>query len=101
MSERLKNYWGEDISVSELDGQEIKEISTDYLREKYLMNTSKMKLSPKFINEIQLLISKHKEGDTLLWHKSPQKAWNEGVANEGYALIRDGYFVHSISIRMN
>ena len=101
MSERLKNYWGEDISVSELDGEEIKEISTDYLRKKYLLNTSKMKLSPKFINEIQLLISKHKEGDTLLWHTSPQEAWSEGVGNEGYALIRDGYFLHSISIIMN
>ncbi|MFL7027551.1 hypothetical protein BCS58_25385 [Enterovibrio norvegicus] len=56
-----------------------------------------MKLSPKFINEIQLLISKHKEGDTLLWHTSPQEAWSEGVGNEGYALIRDGYFLHSIS----
>ena len=100
MSERLKNYFGEYIPASDLDGDVRKEVTVEYLEKKYFISTSE-NYNLEFSELVRALLSKYKEGDTIVWHRSRRKDWHNGCGSEGYALIRDGYFVESIPIRLN
>jgi hypothetical protein len=100
MSERLKNYFGEYIPVSELDGDVKKELTLDYLEKKHFSANSG-DCNSEFSELVRAMLSKYKEGDTIVWHRSRRKDWHNGCGSEGYALIRDGYFVESIPIKLN
>jgi hypothetical protein len=100
MSERLKNYFGEYIPASDLDGDVKKELTVNYLEKKHLSSISENSNS-KFNELVRALLSKYKEGDIIVWHRSRRKDWHNGCGSEGYALIRDGYFVESVPIRLN
>jgi hypothetical protein len=43
----------------------------------------------------------YRDGDTILWHTSPEADWEAYMGSEGYALIRNQYLVKSFVTKMN
>ena len=47
------------------------------------------------------LLTKYQDLDTIFWYDSPAADWAMGMGNAGYYLVRDGFLVDEVLMRMN
>jgi hypothetical protein len=47
------------------------------------------------------LLTKYQDGDTIFWYDSPEAEWATNMGSAGYYLVRDGFLVDDVLMRMN
>ncbi len=95
--ERMKNMYGEDIHVSMLKDMNTKVVSLN----EFIKITSKLKRNCRILDNFEAIINKYKQGDQILWYRSSEEDWQRLQGSEGYALIRNEYFIADVVTRMN
>ena len=90
----MLDLFGETIPVSVLDGEETRTVTFREL-------AGQAEHAKNLASRFQELIAKHREGDAIIWYSSPRQKWEALMGHEGYALVRDGYLVDAITLRMN
>jgi len=50
---------------------------------------------------VEELLNSYSDGDVILWVNSPKKDWEELIRSESYVLLRKGFLVYDILLRMN
>ncbi len=93
----MKNYFGEEVHESSIGNHDKKELSIEALKLGYVGNSK----SSEIQLEVEELLESYRPGDRIVFHSSPQEEWQNGCGSEGIALLRDGYFIKSIILRMN
>ncbi len=86
----MLDNWGEPIPDTVFDKMERRVVEPHELRQ--LAGRSE---------RFTAMLAKHRGGDTIIWYTSADDMWAANMGSEGYALIRNGYLVDDVLMKMN
>lgn len=89
------DHWGQPIPDSVFSEMIRVELDPQMLLHRVQNNSDSLR------RRVGELLDSYSDGDIILWVKSPEKEWEELMGSESYVLLRKGFLVYDILLRMN
>ncbi|MFO1000714.1 MAG: hypothetical protein U0936_10265 [Planctomycetaceae bacterium] len=89
------DYWGQPIPDSAFSEMIRVELDPQTLRQRVQHKSDTLR---RLVEE---LLNSYSDGDMILWVNSPKRDWEELMGSESYVLLRKGFLVYDVLLRMN